>query len=199
MKNIKPVYIYLAGIVLAVAAFFIISSENSTDKNLPNTIAGKEMPQDSIHKAMVNGERPGKNNVMASIMERMETLKEAAEKNPKDTVKLKQYADFLAQAHQPKESLKYYDKILKVNPKRIDILFSVAYLNYVIQKYNDAETVLNRIISIDKGNLRAYYNLGAIAATKGNKAKAKEIWSRLAKEHPGTKIGKLAEEALNRI
>ncbi len=200
MKNIKPVYIYLGGIILAIVAFFIISSKNSTNKNLPlNNITGKEMPQDSIHKAFMNKEKPDKNNVMASVMKRMEVLKKAVEENPKDTVKLKKYADFLAVAHQPKESLIYYDKILKINPKRIDVLFSVAYVNYMTQKYDNAEKVLKRIISIDKGNLRAYYNLGAIAVKKGNKTKAKEIWSKLAQEHPETKIGKLAKQSLSNI
>ncbi len=200
MKNIKPIYIYLGGIILAVAAFFIISSENQTNKNLPlNNITGKEMPQDSIHKAFMNKEKPGKDNVMASVMKQMEMLKKAVEENPKDTVKLKQYADFLAVAHQPKESLIYYNRILKINPKRIDVLFSVAYVNYMTQKYDEAEKVLKRIISIDKSNLRAYYNLGAIAVKKGNKTKAKEIWSKLAQEHPGTKIGKLAKQSLSNI
>lgn len=200
MKNIKPIYIYLFGIIIAIAAFFVISSNNSTDKNLPlNNIANKEMPQDSIHKALMNGEKPGKDNVMASVMKRMEKLKKAVEENPRDTVKLKQYADFLAVAHQPEESLIYYNKILKINPKRVDILFSEAYLKYSTQKYDDAENILNKIISIDKTNLKAYYNLGAIEVTKGNKTKAKEIWSKLAKEHPGTEIGKLAKQSLSKI
>ena len=201
MKNIKPIYIYGFGIILAVVAFFIISSQNSTPTNAPsNDVANKVMPQDSIHQGLMNqGKQPGKDNVMASVMQHLDMLKKAVDENPKDTLKIKEYADFLAAAHQPDEAMKNYDKILKVNPKRLDILFSEAYLKYVGQKFADAEKILNRIISIDRNNVQAYYNLGAIAASKGDKAKAKEIWSKLVKNYPGNKIAELAKKALTTI
>lgn len=201
MKNIKPIYIYGFGIILAVVVFFIISSQNSAPAGSQTSdLSNKQMPQDSIHQGLMSqGQQPGKDNVMASVLQHMEMLKKAVEENPKDTIKIKEYADFLAAAHQPDEALKNYDKILKVNPKRIDILFSEAYLMYMGKKYSDAEKILNRIISYDKNNLQAYYNLGAIAANEGDKAKAKEIWSGIVKNHPGDKIADLAKKSLSEL
>lgn len=201
MKNIKPVYIYGLGIILAVVVFFIISNQNpNSSTTATNDITNKEMPNDSLHKSLqMPEEHPDKENVMASVMRKMETLKKDVEEHPNDTLKIKHYAQFLAAAHQSQEALKYFDKILKVDPKRIDILFSVAYINYTDRNFAEAEKILNKVISLDKNNLQAYYNLGAIAFSSGNKEKAKEIWSKLVKEHPKSEIGQLAKKTLSQI
>ncbi len=201
MKNIKPVFIYGFGLILAVVVFWIVSSRNtSTSTSIPNDITNKQMPNDSLHKSLgMPGNQPDKENVMASVMKKMEMLKEEVEKSPNDTLKIKRYAKFLEAAHQMKEALNYFDKILKVDPKRIDILYSEARINYISRNFTKAEELLKRIISIDKNSLEAYYNLGAVAFSSGNKEKAKEIWTKLAKGHPRTKMGELAKKTLSQI
>jgi tetratricopeptide (TPR) repeat protein len=201
MKNIKPVFIYGFGVILALVVFWIISSQdNSTSKVPASDITSKQMPNDSLHRSLqMPGNKPDKANVMASIMKKMEEMKKDVQENPKDTVKIKKYAQFLEAAHQSKEALVYFDRILKIDPKRIDILYSEAYINYRDRNFKDAEKLLNKIISIDKTSLQAYYNLGAVAFSSGNKAKAKEIWTKLVKQHPNSKIGKLAKKTLDQI
>lgn len=201
IKNIKPIYIYGFGIIIAALVFIFLSQQDATDitKNPENT-ANQNIPNDEIHKGL-NGSvlPPNKDNVMATVMQHLTMLKKAVDESPNDTAKIKQYADFLSAAHKPDEALAYYDKILKVNPHRTDILFSIAFINYNKQKFSDAEKCLVKVISYDKENLTAYYNLGAIAASKGDKNKAKEIWSKLVKEHPKTQIAELAQKSLNEI
>jgi tetratricopeptide (TPR) repeat protein len=201
MKNIKPVFIYGFGVVLALVVFWIISSQNNSTSKVPaNDITNKQMPNDSLHRSLqMPGNKPDKANVMASVMKKMEKMKKDVEENPKDTVKIKQYAQFLEAAHQSKEALEYFDRILKIDPERIDILYSEAYINYRDRNFKDAEKLLHKIISIDKTSLQAYYNLGAVAFSSGNKAKAKEIWTKLVKQHPKSKIGKLAKKTLDQI
>jgi len=201
MKNIKPVFIYGFGVILALVVFWIISSQdNSTSKVPASDITSKQMPNDSLHRSLqMPGNKPDKANVMASIMKKMEEMKKDVQENPKDTVKIKKYAQFLEAAHQSKEALVYFDRILKIDPKRIDILYSEAYINYRDRNFKVAEKLLNKIISIDKTSLQAYYNLGAVAFSSGNKAKAKEIWTKLVKQHPNSKIGKLAKKTLDQI
>jgi len=200
MKNIKPVFIYGFGLLLAIVVFWIISSQNTTTSTPANDIINKQMPNDSLHKSLqMPGNQPDKANVMAAVMKKMDSLRTEVEKTPNDTLKLKRFAQFLEAAHQPKEALKYFDRILKVNPKRIDIIYSEAYINYTSRNFAEAEKLLYKIISIDKSNLQAYYNLGAIAFSSGNKTKAKEIWTKLVKEHPNTKIGELAQKTLSQI
>ncbi len=201
IKNIRPVYIYGVGVIIAALVFIFLSQQDVTDltKN-PGNVANQNMPNDEVHKGL-NGsvQAPNKDNVMETVMQHLTMLKKAVDESPNDTAKVKQYADFLAAAHKQDEALAYYDKILKVNPKRTDILFSVAFINYTKQNFANAEKYLDKVISYDKNNLQAFYNLGAIAASKGDKGKAKEIWSKLIKEHPKDQIAELAKKSMNEI
>ncbi len=200
--KIKPLYIYLFGVVLAVAVFFFISHDSGMS-NLPtqNEIANKKIPDDAVHRGLQNpnNQPPNKANVDATVMKHLDMLKKAVEESPNDTLKIKQYADFLAAAHKPDEALEYYQKILKVNPKRTDVIFSVAYINYTEKKFDEAEKLLTQVLSFDKNNLKAYYNLGAIAYSSGNKEKAKKIWTKLAEEYPNSSMGKMAKETLSHL
>jgi len=45
----------------------------------------------------------------------------------------------------------------------------------------------------------ALYNLGAIAATKGNISKAKDLWNKVLKINPESETGKLATESLGKL
>ena len=197
----KPLYIYLLGVVIAVVAFFIVSKDSGSSIAPQNGIANQQMPQDDIHKGLSNpnGPPPNKDNVNQEVMKHLAMLKQAVEQNPNDTLKMRQYADFLAAAHQQDEAIEYYNKILKINPRRIDILSAVAYINYLNQKFDVAENYLNKILAVDKNNLEAQYNLGAVAFSSGDKAKAKQIWTKLAKEHPQTQMGETAKKTLSQM
>ncbi len=43
------------------------------------------------------------------------------------------------------------------------------------------------------------YNIGAIEATKGNKNRAREIWTKLIEDHPNDKTSELAKNSLNKL
>jgi tetratricopeptide (TPR) repeat protein len=199
MKNIKPIYIYGAGIIIAALVFILLSQKDASDaaKNSSDA-ANKQMPNDAIHKGL-GGKQPGKDNVMEEVKQHLAMLKKAVDESPNDTVKIKQYAEFLAAAHNQDEALIYYNKILNVNPKRLDVLFSIAYIHYMKQEFPEAEKYLGKIISYDKNNVQAYYNLGAVAASKGDKVKAKEIWTKLIKDFPKGQITELAKKSMNEI
>ncbi len=201
MKNIKPIYIYGIGVILSALVFIFLSQKDETAyPGNTGSMMNKQMPNDNIHNGLTNpAQLPNKNNVAEAIMQRMQMLKQAAESNPRDTAKLKAYADFLSAAHQPDEALVYYNKILSLYPKRIDVLFSAAYINYTKRNFAEAEKILKKVISYDRNNLQAYYNLGAIAASEGNKDKAKEIWSKLIKDHPTAQIASTAKKSLGEI
>ena len=200
MKNIKPIYVYGMGIIIAALLFIFLSQKDSTDiaKN-SGRITDKQMPNDSIHKGLTGSIQPGKDNVMENIKKHLEMLKNAVAESPNDTLKVREYADFLASAHQLDDALAFYNKILLAFPKRIDILFSVAYIHYTKHEYPEAENYLNKILLYDKENVLAYFNLGMIAASKGDKSKAKEIWSKIIRDYPKSQISEIAKESLNKI
>jgi len=89
--------------------------------------------------------------------------------------------------------------ILKKDPKRVDILQSLGYVFYIQQDLNKAETYIAKAYAIDKNNFQALFNLGAIAATKGDNAKAKKIWKEIIAKRPNSEVAKLAQEGLQQL
>ncbi len=195
-------YLYL---LLAAGVVITLISLAGGDKNGSETSAGiienQQTPNDEIHKGLGNpgGSSPSKGNVSQEFYDKMDMLKKEVDANPKDTAKIKQYADFIAAAHKPEEAIPYYDKILKVDSHRNDVLFSLSMIYFSKQNYAKAEEYTNHILENDRNNTQALYNLGAIAASKGDKTRAKEIWNRLVSAYPGDEAAELAKSSLEKL
>ena len=117
--KIKPIYIY--GSVVVLAIIFLVFFTSNNDSNIPQNVQNNQMPSDSIHKGLQAP--PGKDNVSSEVKHHIEMLKKAVEESPKDTLKMREYADFLSAAHQPDEAIPYYNKILSVNPNVVTFFF----------------------------------------------------------------------------
>lgn len=194
--KIKPVYIYL-GVFAAVILIFVITSQNSNNENI-QTNAG-QMPNDNIHQGLQNGDSPGKGNVSSNIKHQMDMLKKAVEENPEDTVQVKKYAELLASAHNPQKAVELYKSILNKAPQRIDILLGLTFAYYNMRDLNNAELYTRKVLNIDNNNKEANYNLGAIAAGRGNTEKAKEIWEGVIKKFPNTAVAQIAENSIQSL
>ena len=169
-------YLYLLiGIGVIITLIFLSQSNNTPGQPPADNIAGKEMPNDDVHKGLTNplDENPTKSNVSSEVYHKMDVLKKAVESNPGDTSKMREYADFMSAAHKTEDAIPYYEKILKVDPKRNDILFSLALISYNKQDFKKSEEYTNKILTNDKTNTQAMYNLGAIAAEHGRKRESK--------------------------
>ena len=201
IMKFKWIYVYPVLIILIVVIIVITATNKKSPTVIQNKIANKEIPNDDVHKRLNNLDAvsPNKQNVTSSVFERMETLRKEVEKNPNDTLKLREYADFLAAAHKPDEAITYYEKILKLYPEKKEILFTLSFLYYNKGDINEAEKITNKIIQIDPKDSQALYNLGAINASKGNKNKAREIWEGILKEYPESSSADLAKSALAKL
>ena len=198
--RIAYLYIILAlGVVITL--LFLAGRDNNGTEPAAGNIENQQVPNDEIHKGLGNpgGSNPSKGNVSQEFYQKMDMLKKDVEANPNDTAKIKQYADFIAAAHKPEQAIPYYEKILKVDPERNDILFSLSMIYFSKQDYKKAEEYTNRVLDNDKNNTQAMYNLGAIAASKGDKARAKEIWNRLVSAYPGDEAAELAKSSLEKL
>ena len=193
--KLKPIYIY--GSIIVVVVIFLIFFSSTNNSKAPANVQSDQIPNDNIHKGLQ--QPPGKNNVSSEVKRHLEMLKKAVDENPNDTLKIREYADFLAAAHQPDEAVTYYNNILKVDPKRSDILFSLAYIFFNKKDYKKSEDIVNKILKYEPDNTEAIYNLGAIAASAGDKEKAKTLWQKLIKNYPGTNASKLAEGSLKKL
>ena len=199
--KLSPVIIYPAIMVVAAVIIIVFSSDLTSEKKNEQVgpITTETLPNDDIHKNMGKETPPSKDNVITGVKKRMEDLKVEVEKNPNDTAKVRQYADFLAEGHGQAEAIKYYEMILKKDPKRVDILQSLGYIFYIQQDLNKAEAYIAKAYSLDKTNFQAFFNLGAIAATKGDNEKAKKIWKEIIAKHPNEEVAKLAQEGLRQL
>ncbi|MCU7503211.1 MAG: tetratricopeptide repeat protein [Ignavibacteria bacterium] len=189
--KIKPFYIYI-GVVAAAIVFLIIFSTVNTDKAGLN---GK-MPQDAVHQGLKQGQGPSAADLSADIKNKMSALKSNYEKNPDDTLNAREYAEFLAAAHRPEVAIEIYENILKKAPKRTDIRFSLGLIYYERRDFNKAEELVNSVLGYDRNNVQAKYNLGAIASSRGDIAKARAIWQDIVKNYPKTEFATMAAEAI---
>lgn len=205
----KSTYIYIILILALVAVVIIISqSGQSNNPKPPSTdITEKAMPDDDVHKQFKQGGgmppmgegQPSKMNVSKEFLKKMEDMKALADKNPPDPAAIREYAQLLFDAHKQKESIPYFEKLLKINPKDTEVLFNLTFAAFNMKDYNKAEEYTNKILQIDKNNLQATFNLGAIAAEKGDKEKAREIWTKLVKNNPGSESAEIAKSALDNL
>jgi len=197
----KPIYLYGVVALIAIAILIIVAiqeNSNSTDIILSDE---QVMPNDDVHKQLKNqtNNSPGKENVSEEYRKRLTELKEAVDKNPSDTLAMRNYADLLSASHKMNEAIPYYEKIIEINPKRADIYFSLALIYYNKQDFVKCEELNNKVLSFDQKNQMALYNLGAIAATQGKMDKAKEYWNKVISINAQSETGKLAKESLSKL
>lgn len=197
----KPIYFYGTIAVAAIVTLIIISQQNSTEQQNPNPGSNQTMPEDDIHKKLFEqgNTPPSKENVSEEYRKRLAELKDAVEKNPKDTVALKNYAEYLSAAHKVDEAIGLYEKILMIDPKRSDVHFALSIIYFNKKDLIRSEAENNRVLSYDPDNQMALYNLGAITATKGDFTKAKDYWNKVIKIDAESETGKLAKESLEKI
>ncbi|NOX66919.1 MAG: tetratricopeptide repeat protein [Chlorobi bacterium] len=198
--KIKPLYIYGAIILIIVAMLLFLDTGKTNDNAGIPSDAEATMPQDEIHQGLGNnGAGPSKSDVKPEFYQRLENLGKEVEANPQDTAKIMEYAQLLSLAHQSENALKQYEKILKVDPNRIDVLLSEGLLYYNLAKYDEAEKATKRVLKVDGNYLEAKFNLGIIAVAQGDKEKAKKIWTKLVKDNPGSEAAKYAKDALAKL
>ena len=197
----KPLYLYLTIALAAVIILIIVASQNSDETTGVSSELNQNMPNDDVHKNLMKqgSNQPSKENVSEEYRNKMAELKAEVEKNPDDTLALKRYADFLSAAHNMNDAINYYEKILKVDPKREDIHFALAVLYYHKQDYARCEDENNQVLSFDPKNQMALYNLGAVAATRGEINKAKAFWNQVIAIDSESETSKLAQESLKKL
>jgi tetratricopeptide (TPR) repeat protein len=197
----KPIYFYGIIVLISIIVLVVVATQNSTEPKEVQIGQNQNMPDDDVHKnLMKQGEnQPSKENVSDEYRKRMAELKDAVEKNPEDTIALKNYADFLSASHNMNDAITYYNKILQVDPKRADIHFSLALIYYNKQDFAKCEDENNKVLKFDPKNQMALYNLGAIAATRGEVIKAKDFWNEVIEINPESETGKLAKESLAKL
>jgi tetratricopeptide (TPR) repeat protein len=194
----KPIYLYL--IAIGAIIFGIIVFSNSATKNEMNIGNSEKMPNDSIHRQTPgSGDIPSGMNVSIEAKNQIENLRREYERNPADTLKAREYADFLTMAHQFEKALPIYHDILSQDSKRIDVLLQLTYIYFNNGELEKADLYTQKILVISKDHQLGLYNSGSIAATRGENQKAIKIWEGIIKKFPNTDIAKISEESIKQV
>lgn len=198
--RIKPFYIY--GIIIIVIVVILIIVNNSEgESNDKSASMQNSIPEDDVHKGLSNeqGSSPSKGNVKEEFWGMLDRLEKEVEANPNDTLKIREYAQFLSMAHQNEKALAQYEKILNIDPTRVDVLLSEGLIYYNSGDFDKAEEVTSKILTINKNQLDAKFNLGTIAVAKGESERARKIWTEIVEDHPNSDAAKFAQDALARL
>lgn len=191
MKYVYLIVVVAAAIIIVVSG--VTSQSNSTVQNkLPEDNSASQMPG-------LGKENPSKDNVSSEFLHQLEMYKKKIDENPKDTLSMRKYAELLSAGHKADEGTKYYEKIISIDPERIDILTSIVYNYYTMRQMDKASEYNEKILKIDPNNSDAIYNKGVIEATKGNTEAAKNIWENLIKKAPNSKVAKMAKQNLETL
>lgn len=186
-------------LILIVGVVLVTQFEKDKASTPLSELTEKQIPNDDVHKGMGNPNSPSGANVNESFKQQLESLKNKVESNPNDTLSMREYADLLTESHKAKDAIPYYEKILKVNPKRSDVLFNLSIIAFNGGELKKAEDYTKQILSFEKNNDQALYNLGAIEAAKGDRNKAKQLWEDIIKKFPGTPTAELAKSSIERL
>lgn len=198
----RLIYLYGALAVIAITIFIVTSiNENSNSVQTQTMMNNEQMPDDDVHKQLMNQgtDSPGKQNVSEEYKKKLAELENSVNKNPSDTIALRQYADYLTASHKMNEAIPYYNKILEINPRRSDIRFSLAIIYFNQQDFEKCKLENEKVLTFDPQNQMALYNLGAIAATQGRKDEAKEYWNKLISINSNSETASLAKESLSKL
>lgn len=200
--KLKPIYIYIFSLILLIVLIIVFTDKTNENERI-NTKENKTMngniPDDEIHRGMKNDMGPGRENVNKEFFRMLEKLKKMADENPKDTAKNREYAQILLDAHNPKEAIPYFKRVIEIDPKRTDILFNLTVCYFNIKDFENAELYTRKILEIEKNNFKAIYNLGVIAITSGDTLKAKNYWNDILKRSKDPQDIQIAKSSLERI
>jgi len=197
----KPIYLYGAIAVIAVAVLIVVVIQDKSNSNQPAVTDEQMMPNDDVHNQLKNqtSTSPGKENVSEEYRKKLAELEQAVNENPTDTLALRQLADYLTASHKMDEAISYYEKILAADPKRSDVHFSLAVIYFNKQNFDKCDNENEKVLEYDPQNQMALYNLGAVAATRGLKAKAKDYWYKVISINENSETAHLAKESLSKL
>ncbi len=196
--KIKTAYLYPLMLLILGAGVVLFTQLTKEEKTTPAVTDG--MPQDDIHSALPpGGDAPSKANVNQNYLNMVNDLNAKIQANPADTMSMRELAELYYAGHKVEEAFALYNKILEKNPKRTDILFELTQYYYDKKNYAEAEKVTERILTYDKNNFRAMYNLGSLRIAQGDKEGGRKQWQMIIEKFPGTEAAKLAEENLGKI
>jgi cytochrome c-type biogenesis protein CcmH/NrfG len=194
--NAKRMYLIIGAVLVAALIIVILLPD---DGQAPKETA-KEGAMPPGHPDVQGENTPSKSNVITSFMEEFERLGEKIKKQPaSDTSDVLVYARMCLDAHQAANALPLLERYSKAAPKNVDVMLDLSVAYFETQNQTKAEEVTQKVLKVDPKNTTAMYNLGALAASRDDKATARRHWEKLIREYPDSPNAERAKQFLQNL
>jgi hypothetical protein len=125
------------------------------------------------------------NEVMEKVFAKVGALKDAIQKNPKDTTALVQLANFYQDAGKFDQAVEYYHKALEVKPDDVNPRTDMGICLREMGRPDEAIAEFRRSIAIDPKHWQTWLNLGIVSLyDKSDPATAASAFGKVEELNP---------------
>ncbi len=194
MKKITIVFLGVCAAAAVVALATIYFLRNHASDAGSSALVSKEFPS---HPSA--GDIPSKKNVNEAFGQQVQRLQLSVEKHPDNVFHLAMLARLLMDGHQAGDAITYFERAVRVQPKNDSLLLDLSVCYSVVNKYDAALSVTDRLLQHNPANLTALYNKGALLATLGKTADAGRAWKKILNAAPESEEARKAKAGLAAI
>lgn len=155
----------------------------------PASLPESKDKQGEVKKADIDKKFPTEFSSMLTISSNAKThrYREAIEKNPNDAEAYHQVGIVLAKMGDIKGSMKYFDKVISLDPKNAAALNNRGNLYMILDRYAEAEQSYREAATINPEDTYIWINLAKAHRSLGDMKGAKEAFRKAQQMDPGVK------------
>jgi tetratricopeptide (TPR) repeat protein len=133
-------------------------------------------------------------------MEKIQADKKKIEQDPNNVPALVSLGDANFMIQRFEKAQEYYERALKTDAKNLNVRLSLSNCYIFMQKPDESIRELDQILATQKDQPEALYNKGLILLqSKGDRAAAKEAWTRLVAAHPDNPLAQDVKDEMGRL
>ncbi|HXG88279.1 MAG TPA: tetratricopeptide repeat protein [Vicinamibacterales bacterium] len=182
-----------AGILFGLIVGWILGSQQAISSNRAATPAPAAQQQQAAPAAGGGGTPQA-----APLDEnRVQTLRTAAEQNPKDAATRVQLGNVYFDAERYNDAIGWYEQAMTINPRDPDVSTDLGVALYYINQPDRAVKQFENSLSLDAKHTKTLLNLGIVKAFgKQDLAGAAQAWQQVVALAPDSPEGQAAKKAL---
>ena len=129
-----------------------------------------------------------------------ETLRQTAERDPKDVAARIELGDLYFDAHQFDRATDWYEQALALDPGNVNVSTDLGVAYYYTSQPDRALAQFEHSLALEPAHAQTMLNIGIVRAFgKQDLAGAREIWQRVIDMAPDSPEAGVAREALQRL
>jgi tetratricopeptide (TPR) repeat protein len=161
-------------LLVAIALTIVVVQQESSKDESTDSVAGSVAPGSSPLE-----EAPSKENASEGVRNAIDHLKKVVEDDPDNANALFELARLLQDAHQPLDAIRNYETGLRLRPENTGARVDYSLCLFESGRVDEALTQNRIVLSYDRTNTKALYNIGAVYANRGVRDSAEAYWNRL--------------------